>query len=415
MGTYVVNRPEEAAMERALEKAAFSAAGAVLRLAWQAGLTREEIVDLTWAQVDIPGRSLSLSERTVPLTDDLALWLENLRRSREGERVVLSDRDKAPLTPQSVSRLARRALNGEGQTAVRLADLRNDFILRQIEAHGWQYASRVSGVEAAGLRAHFGQAFPAERAPAEKAPPQIDEFALWQRLQREQSTPAGVTLWLTWRHGLHLGEIAALRWEQVDLEGGLLRLSNRTVVLGSGAASVLRQLRTASPAGEYVLTAPGGRPFDRSRLSRLVRSALVRAGLDGVTPRDLRLDWKARWEGEEQVTAYLHRSRSITRKEAAALLGVPPEAAYDRLRRMARRGKLTQVGTRYYLPGSVVPPQRQEQVILEYLRQEGFAYRQDIARLLRLPPSQCRPILKRLLAAGKLVQDGQRYLPNGEA
>ena len=415
MGQYVVNRPDEEAIERALEKAAFTAAGAVLRLAWQAGLTREEIVGLTWAQVDIPGRSLSLPERTVPLTEELTRWLETLRQSREGERVVLSDRDKAPLTPQSVSRLARRALDGEGQTAVRLADLRNDFILRQLEAHGWQYASRVSGVEAAGLRAHFGQAFPAECAPAEKAPPQIDEFALWQRLQAERTSPVGVTLWLTWRHGLHLGEIAALRWEQVDLENGLLRLPERTVVLGSGAASVLRQLRTASPAGAYVLTAPGGGAFDRTRLSRLVRSALVRAGLDGMTPRDLWLDWQARQEGEEQVTAYLRRSRSITRDEAAALLGVSPEAAYGRLRRMTRRGKLTQVGTRYYLPGSVVPPQRQEQVILEYLRQEGFAYRQDIARLLHLPPSQCRPILKRLLAAGKLLQDGQRYLLSGEA
>ena len=413
MGQYVVNRPDEEAMERALEKAAFTAAGAVLRLAWQAGLTREEIVTLTWRQVDIPGRSLSLPERTVPLTEELARWLETLRQRREGERVVLSDRDNAPLTPQSVSRLARRALDGEGQSAVRLADLRNDFILRQLEAHGWQYASRVSGVEAAGLRAHFGEAFPPE--DTEQAPPPMDEFALWQLLQREGSTPVGVTLWLTWRHGLHLGEIAALRWEQVDLENGLLRLPERTVVLGSGTVSALCKLHAASPAGVYVLTAPGGGAFDRTRLSRLVRSALVRAGLDGVTPRDLRLDWQTRQEGEEQVTAYLRRSRSITRDEAAALLGVSPEAAYGRLRRMARRGKLTQVGTRYYLPGSVVPTQRQEQVVLEYLRQEGFAYRQDIARLLHLPPSQCRPILKRLLAAGKLLQDGQRYLLRGEA
>ena len=55
---------------------------------------------------------------------------------------------------------------------------------------------------------------------------------------------------------------------------------------------------------------------------------------------------------------------------------------------MARRGKLVQIGSRYYLRDEVVPPEQQEAVILEYLAKEGFAYRQDIARILRIDSSQ---------------------------
>ena len=70
---------------------------------------------------------------------------------------MLSDRDHKPLTPQSISRLARTALDKEGQTAIRLIDLRHDFVLRQLEEHDWQYVSRITGVEAAALNLHFSK------------------------------------------------------------------------------------------------------------------------------------------------------------------------------------------------------------------------------------------------------------------
>ena len=152
-----------------------------------------------------------------------------------------------------------------------------------------------------------------------------------------------------------------------------------------------------------------GRPYDRTHLSRRVRAALVRGGLDNVTLRDLRKDSRLRTGGESEILTFLRRSRSITRAEAAQLLGIAPETAYRRLRQMVERGRLTQVGARYYLKDTVVPPERQEAAVLEYLAREGFAYRQDIARLLRIEPRQCRPVLQRMIAAGLVAQDRQRY------
>ena len=200
-----------------------------------------------------------------------------------------------------------------------------------------------------------------------------------------------------------------LRWDQ--LHGETLRLPDRIVPLTSGVLGVLSDLRAASPDAVYILTAPrSGRPYDRTRLSKIVRTALVRAGLDNITLRDLRLDCDIRVGGENEVTAFLRRHQSITRNEAAELLQVSASTAYNRLKQMVRRGRLTQIGARYYLSSAVVPPERQTEVILEYLDREGFAYRQDIARLLKIDPRQCRPILQRMVNAGQIEQQRQRYV-----
>ena len=155
MQSYTLNRPDGALLCRVLEQHTNDAAGAILRLAWMAGLMRDEIQHLTWAQVDLLGEQLLLPDRAVPLAPELAAWLEALRRERNGssERVVLSDRDQQPLAAQSISRLARAALDAGDLKAVRLIDLRHDYVLRQLERHDWQYVSRITGLEAAAAAA----------------------------------------------------------------------------------------------------------------------------------------------------------------------------------------------------------------------------------------------------------------------
>ena len=413
MEQYTVHRPREEALRRILDRHPYDAVGMIFRLAWQAGLLRGEIVSLRWDDVDFLNQELRLPDRNVPLAPELEEYLARMseRMSWGSDYVLLSDRLHRPMQPQPVSHLVRRELDAEGETQVRLIDLRHDFIIRQLQEHDWQYVSRITGVEAPALHAHFGgyldgtnRSTKARRG--EDHP--LDELRLWKLLQAERLTPAGTALWLTWRLGLRLEEIVALRWDQVD--GESLHLPGRRVPLTGGAAAMLRDLRAQNRTDEYVLTAPrSGRPYDRARLSKLARTALVNAGLDDVTIRDLRLDCDLRAEGERQVAAYLRSHPSINRKQAAELLGVSPAAAYRRLKRMARRGKLTQVGARYYLPAAVVPPEHQAEAILAYLAREGFAYRQDIARILQIDPRQCRPILQRMVAAGEIVQQRQRY------
>jgi len=416
MQEYVVNRPDEGAMEQALKENFNNAAGTILRLAWQAGLLRDEIQRLTWEQVDFLDAAIALPDRRVPISRELSDWLQALRdsRDRSQEAVVLSDRDHKPLTPQSISRLARTALDKQGQRSVRLIDLRHDFVLRQLEEHDWQYVSRITGVEAAGLNVHFAGHLEEKKISTRvrrEESVQIDEFALWKLLRSEGTSPAGIALWLTWQAGLRLEEIVDLRWEQV--EGDRVRLENRELPLTGGAKKVLDELAAREGREGWVLTAPRtGRPYDRTRLSKLARAALVRAGLDDLTLRDLRVDCGLRSGGEGQILSQVRKQGWVTRNEVSALLGVSRTTAYNRLKQLVDRGRLTQVGARYYPPEAVVPPERQETAVLEYLEREGFAYRQDVARLLGIGVGQCRPLLRWLLDSGEIVQERQRYLLN---
>ena len=150
-------RPDEAAMRRILDRYSDSPEGTILRLAWLEGLSRKELNELTWDQVDFETQNLLLPDRTVPLEPSVT---ECLRKRHEkygtvSDRVVIADRGKKPMTPENVSRLAKLALDSEGQK-VSLMDLRHDWLLRQIEAHGWAYAAKVSGLAVSSLRGQFG-------------------------------------------------------------------------------------------------------------------------------------------------------------------------------------------------------------------------------------------------------------------
>ena len=67
------------------------------------------------------------------------------------------------------------------------------------------------------------------------------------------------------------------------------------------------------------------------------------------------------------------------------------------------------MGGKYYLCGAVVPPEEHKAVIYDYLGREGFAYRQDIAEVLRIQQKQCSVLLKRMVEAGELVRIDQKY------
>ena len=417
MEQYTVHRPREEALRRILDRHPYDAVGMIFRLAWQAGLLRGEIVSLRWDDVDFLNQELRLPDRNVPLAPELEEYLARMseRMSWGSDYVLLSDRLHRPMQPQPVSHLVRRELDAEGETQVRLIDLRHDFIIRQLQEHDWQYVSRITGVEAVTLNLHFAAWLPegkvSTRVRAEKTPA-VDELRLWKLLQAEGTSAAGAALQCTWQAGLTLEETAALTWEQVDGVSRALRLAARTVPLNDGLAQFLRQLWEAEgrPAAGTVLRSPRSREAMRpDRLSRVCRAALVRAGLDDLTLRDLRQDYALRAGGEARILQYAQQHGFITRNTLMDLFGISRTTAYQRLAALTERGRLVRVGTRYYLPAAVVPPEEQYQVIRAYLEAEGPAYRQDIARVLRLEPQQCTTILKHLVEEGKLTRENYRY------
>ena len=120
-------RPDTAAMERLLGSHASDAAGVAVRLAWQAGLLRDEITNLTWDQVDFERNQLQLPARTIPITQMLADYLRSVYRkwtfltgNSTNNCVICSDRYHKQMQPQAISRIARRVLDEVGQNHIPL-------------------------------------------------------------------------------------------------------------------------------------------------------------------------------------------------------------------------------------------------------------------------------------------------------
>ncbi len=416
MREYVVNRPDEAAMTRLLEENRMNPAGTILRLAWLQGLLRDEIVRLTWGQISFLDRQIVLPDRTVPLDGEMPAYLEAMHQkwSAVSPYVLFSERYRKQMLPESVSRLARRALDEAGQTAVRLIDLRHDYVVRQLRSHDWAYVSRVTGITIPALQVHFAAALPEKdrtlRVEREAAP-QVDEFKLWKVLQAEKRTPAGLAMWMAWQMGVQSQEMAALTWDQTDLENGVLHLPDRDVTITNAVRRLLADEQARRSGGEdphVLLSVRSRKPMDVQRLSKLVRAALIRGGMDQLTLRDLRRD-EGRLREEDRVLARVREDGPISRGEVMELLGLSKTAVYARLRRMTEEKKLVRIGGKYYLPGTVVPPEEHGAVIREYLTREGFAYRKDIADILHVQSKQCTQILKHLVQSGELVQVKQKY------
>lgn len=415
-------RLDEAALRRLLEREQTGPEALVLRLAWLEGLTREEIAALTWDQVSFLDDRLELPDRMIPLDGEVRSVLWRLHEAKEAREepgdphVLLSARERKPMRLESISRLARQALDRGGMKDVRLLDLRYDWIIRCLDQMDWPEVARISGVEVATLQLRFSASAPARKAP--KPPPaQVDEFKLWKVLQTERNTAAGLALWLGWQLGLQAREMIALTWDQVDLREGRICLPDREVILTSAVRRLLEEERQRRKPGEdphVLLTEQSRKPLDLPRLSRLTRAALIRGGLERVTLRDLKRDDGRDAEDEKVLQRVLERG-FVSRGDVSELLGLSKTATYARLRRLTELGKLIRVGGKYYLPGTVVPPERHREAILDYLAQAGFAYRQDIVDLLHIQPKQCTLVLHRMVEEGDLVQAGQKYfLPERE-
>jgi integrase len=94
--------------------------------------------------------------------------------------------------------------------------------------------------------------------------------------------------------GMRRGEIARLRWSQIDLRAHVVKLASsdtktdeqRLVPL----TGRLTQLLSATPrhVSGYVFVTRNGRPYDPSKISAAFKKACGKARLTGVTYHDLR-------------------------------------------------------------------------------------------------------------------------------
>lgn len=410
------NRPDEAAMRRVLERVKGELGEIILRLAWNLGLTREEIRQLKWSEVSFSDNQVVLSDRSIPMDDETAecLKLRAHSRGHVSEYVVNGDRNRLQLQAPSISRIVRQALGQEESLKdISLRDLRHDFIIRQLAEHDWPYVARISGMAATSMYNLFSdymveQPYP-EKAPEKPSEP--DEFLIWKIVQSEGTSPEGLALWMAWKHIMEVNEIIALTWDDVDFNAGTIKVADREIVMD---AMLRRRLQTVldgrAPGDDphVLLTPRSRRPYDHSRLSYATRTVFIRNGVENWTMNHIILAAK-RNIADSAVLQLIADRGSITRKDVMELFGVSSVSAYERLRRLVEAGKVVRVGAKYYIAGKVVPPEEHYEKIRDYLEMNGGAYRQDLADLLRIEGRPCSAILRRFVEEGKVVRTGQIY------
>jgi type 1 fimbriae regulatory protein FimE len=103
-----------------------------------------------------------------------------------------------------------------------------------------------------------------------------------------------VLVMLMYRHGLRVSEAVSLRWDQVDLEGGLLAVTRAkngepsTHPLRGPELRELRQLRRKWPDSAYLFVSERGGPMTTSNVRKLLTRLGEVIGMPHLHPHQLR-------------------------------------------------------------------------------------------------------------------------------
>ncbi len=437
------NRPDDSALRLLLSHEDCTPAGTIVRLAWLCGLLRNEITFLLWEQVDFDTNQLVLPDRKIPLTAQMCAYLARLRaqNAQYSQYVLISNRKTAPMAEQSVSALARKALDNCGQSSVRLNDLRIDFIIRALGENSREQVSYISGVDLPALQEHYlpyaGAAAVRESEKAEIT--QSVRDALAELLQKEGASMVGLSVRFVWELGIPVPSLPLLTWRKIDFEKAEAVFDERSVGIPEDFLLLLRDVKD-SRSGAYpyiILNETRQNPTDAFFIQKAVQQTLIRSGIMGITLPDLQNDyWRQHaaelrellgstpelstefhsvprnlpkeltLQPEEKLLEYLRANASTDYKTLKSALGLSDTEAKQLLRQGLSTGKIVRVGFRYYLPDAVVRSENQKALILQYVASHQPVTSSELSALLGFQERrQIYWVINPLLKSGELVRN----------
>lgn len=407
------HKPNPEAMHRILEKNKNTREGAIIRLAWLQGLSREEIHDLQWTNISFDDHEIVLPDRRVPMCEDMEQFLAMRKPIYEwaSPYVVISYRTRNAVALPYISHMTRAALDEEESLRdVRLTDLRHDFIIRQLETKDWAYVARISGFTVTSFQTLYSP-YIKVRLMGQKELQGDDEYRIWQVLQKEKDTMEGLALSMRWFMNLGIGEMVNLTWDQVDFQNDCLHLPDRDVALTSLVRKSLLTVSQQRKEGEdsHVLLKNTARtPMDVSYLSKRVRTIMLRSGVDNIHFRDVCRESEKKSD-KARLLELAKKKPGFSRSDALEALDITKHALYMRLRELLEEKKLVRVGMMYYLPGTVVMEEEQTAVVRAYLKEHSTATMADLRFLLRIERRQCGRTLKKMVESGEIIREGDLF------
>jgi len=417
-------------------------AGTTLRLAWYCGLSRNEITFLKWQQVDLKIMQIVLPDRKVPLIYKMVIYLGRLheQNSAYSDYVLISQRKSAPMAEQSVSALARRALDNCGQNNVRLSDLRSDFIIRFLEKNSWEYVSYICGVDLPALQQHYLPYLVGKNSFRDGDKPPITQYVrdeLLRVLEKENASLVGLSIRFVWQMGIPVSILPLLTWDIIDFNKATANFIDRSIKISNELQQILKQEKSAQN-GKYeyiILNEHKRKPTDSVFIQKAVQQSLIRHGISGITLTTLQNDyWKQNYlelrklnsveigdcdlysipryisaeliiPFKDKLFQYLTLNSSANYNALKSALDLSDNELSLLLRECQKDGSIVRVGLRYFLPDQIVQRDKQKEVILSYVEKHQPVTSAQLTSLLGLVERrQIYHVLSPMLKSGELIR-----------
>lgn len=344
--------PNAAAIRKLLAQESDVTSAAIIRLAWQAGLTATEIVNLRWTDINFDNGTLSVSGRIVPASSDLISFLSSMEQV--GSYVIYSRLSHGgPTTRNSVSRKARTALDHVGEKAS-LLELRFDYIVRLLKELPAEEVSRVTGCEIRTLqeinkRYTNGDPNPAPKRIRNHNNYDIDRVKL-EKVLKEVSPLDSKIIMLAWMCDLSLKEMSELMWKDLDASAKILNINGRKVTIPQKLFEILSAEKFVAQDGGYILK--GSKSADKLTvpfMSRRVGEVFARYGFGGMMLSGIKGKYSmySDSELEKEILQFSRQNGHISPSEVATQFNLSINKSSKLLHDLTSNGNLKFCCSRY--------------------------------------------------------------------
>ena len=237
------NQGEDDRLQHLLEKNRSGAAGVGLWLSQRAGLKHDDIISLTWNQIDLENGVIRLKNGDVQIDDELVSILnaeKNARTIEDDQHVILTPKSRKPMDAKRFSAVTRDLLMRAGLAGVRSNHLRDRIIQQKNRAQIVQLATEKGGV----TRADVEQALDVDKRILKRCLVELTDTGELVRTSQGYFPPSVAVPQDQWTEAIR----------KVIEERGMATVEDIADFLHTGKYSARRQLKYMCETGclEYV-------------------------------------------------------------------------------------------------------------------------------------------------------------------
>jgi len=356
-----------------------SAVGIALWMVWQLGFSLQECADLTWEQVNLDAGIINIESRQVPMGTALQRRLRTIfngRRPDDDPHVLLNPKARRPYGADRLSVVIGEALVRNDMLNYDLSSLRlvreqqqmRETIRTCLQEKGWFSLEDVSA-----------------------------------RLSQSEERI---------RQQIHLlikeGELARVGTKYYKVNEIVPPEQHRETILKyieEHGAAMRKEMASLLGIGERQCTWIMDKLISDGKVVRMSNKYY----LPGTIKPEEEYSEEFFESGYKMIQEKLKEENHIRQYKVSEILQIGEKACSILLLKLVNDGKLVRLGSRYYLSGTIIPPEQHGDLVQAYLKEHGKSMRKNLADLLQLDGNAAFFAIGKLVDEGKIVREGRYY------